>query len=197
MNVYSDSFHTALNYLKDTEVNLSNLLIMAGDFNIRDSYWDLAYPHHSYLYDNLMTVADFFNLELSSPTNIVPTRYLDTDSGSNLTIDLMFLRSSSSELTSHSILPNFQLSLDHALLTVKIDITEENINLFKYSIIKNSEEESKFIEEVVHTIKSINTNDLNNSFKLEETTIFLASRINCAWKANSKRIRIIKQSKSW
>ena len=64
---------------------------MAGDFNIRDSYWDLAYPHHSYLYDNLMTVADFFNLELSSPTNIVSTRYSDTNSGSNSTIDLMFL----------------------------------------------------------------------------------------------------------
>ena len=37
MNIYSDSSHTALKYLKDTEVNLSNLLIMTGDFNIRDS----------------------------------------------------------------------------------------------------------------------------------------------------------------
>ena len=38
MNVYSDSFYTALKYIKDTEVNLLNLLIMAGDFNIRDSF---------------------------------------------------------------------------------------------------------------------------------------------------------------
>jgi len=91
MNVYSDSSHTTLKYLKNTEINLSNLFIMAGDFNIRDSYWDPAYPYHSYLYDDLMTVADSFNLELSSPTNIAPTRYLDTDSGSNSTIDLMFL----------------------------------------------------------------------------------------------------------
>ena len=37
MNIYSDSSHTTLKYLKDTEVNLSNLLIMTGDFNIRDS----------------------------------------------------------------------------------------------------------------------------------------------------------------
>jgi len=87
--------------------------------------------------------------------------------------------------------------LDHAPLTIKIDITEENIDSFKYSIMKNSEEESKFIEEVVHAIKSINTNDLSNSFKLKETTISLASRINHAWKANSKQIRITKQSKSW
>ena len=37
MNVYSDSSHTALKYLKDTEVNIDNILVMTGDFNIRDS----------------------------------------------------------------------------------------------------------------------------------------------------------------
>ena len=34
MNVYSDSLHTALKYLKDTEVNIHNLLVITGDFNI-------------------------------------------------------------------------------------------------------------------------------------------------------------------
>jgi len=37
MNIYSDSSHSALKYLKNTEVNINNLLIMTGDFNIRDS----------------------------------------------------------------------------------------------------------------------------------------------------------------
>ena len=37
MNVYSDSSHTALKYLKDTEVNINNVLVMTRDFNIRDS----------------------------------------------------------------------------------------------------------------------------------------------------------------
>jgi len=37
MNVYSNSSHSALKYLKNTEVNIHNLLIMTGDFNIRDS----------------------------------------------------------------------------------------------------------------------------------------------------------------
>jgi len=91
MNVYSDSSHTTLKYLKDTEVNLSNLIIMAGDFNIRDSIWDLVFPHHSTFSNNLMIVANSFNLELSSPTHNVPTRYLDSDNSSNSTIDLMFL----------------------------------------------------------------------------------------------------------
>ena len=36
MNIYSNTSHSALKYLKDTEVNISNLLIMTGDFNIRN-----------------------------------------------------------------------------------------------------------------------------------------------------------------
>jgi len=37
LNVYSDSSHLALKHLKDTEVNIDNVLIMTGDFNVRDS----------------------------------------------------------------------------------------------------------------------------------------------------------------
>ena len=37
MNVYSDSSHTTLKYLKDTEVNINNIVLMIDDFNIRDS----------------------------------------------------------------------------------------------------------------------------------------------------------------
>ena len=37
LNVYSDSSHSALKYLKDTEVNINNVLLMTGDFNIRDN----------------------------------------------------------------------------------------------------------------------------------------------------------------
>ena len=37
INVYSDSSQSALKYLKNTEANITNILIMTGDFNIRDS----------------------------------------------------------------------------------------------------------------------------------------------------------------
>ena len=79
MNVYSDSSHSALKYLKDTEVNILNLLIMTSDFNIRDSIRDLSYPHYSSFSNNLMIIADSFNLELSFSTNHVPTKYLDSN----------------------------------------------------------------------------------------------------------------------
>ena len=70
MNIYSDSSHTALKYLKDTEVNINNIVLMTGDFNIRDSLWDLTFPFHSSLSDDLIIIVDSFNLALSTPTKI-------------------------------------------------------------------------------------------------------------------------------
>ena len=197
MNVYSDSSHTTLKYLKDTEVNLLNLIIIAGNFNIRDSIWDLVFPHYSTFSDNLMIIADSFNLELLSPTHNVPTRYSDSDNSSNSTIDLMFLWSGSRELNNHSIHPDLWLSSDYVLLTVSIDIIEENIILFKHSIAKNSEEKSSFIKDISHAIKNINISNLSDSNKLEEATISLASSIDHTWKANLKWVKIMKWSKSW
>ena len=197
MNIYLDSSHTTLKYLKNTEVNLSNLLIMAGDFNIRNSIWDPAFPHHLTFCDDLIIIVDSFNLELLFSTHNVPTRYLDLDSSSNSTINLIFLQSGLMELNSHSIHSDLWLSSDYALLTVLIDIAEENIVLFKYSIVKNSEEESRFIKDVSRTIKSINISNLFDSNKLEEATTSLTSRIDRVWKANLKQVNIMKQSKSW
>jgi len=186
MNIYSDSSYSALKYFKDTEVNIPNLLIMTGDFNIRDSIWDLSFPHHSAISDNLMIIADFFNLNLSFFTHHVPTRYSDTAGKSNLVIDLMFLQSSLTNLNNHSIHPDWHLSLDHALLTVSISITEENIISLKFSIVKNSEEEVSFIKDVSYTIKSIDIANLSDTNKLEEVTNTLTSKIEYVWRTNSK-----------
>ena len=37
VNMYSDSSHSVLKYLKDTEVNICNFLVITGDFNIWDN----------------------------------------------------------------------------------------------------------------------------------------------------------------
>ena len=58
----------ALKYLKNTEVNIGNILIMSGDFNIRDNSWNLNFPYHSSHSDVLFEVTDFLHLELSRPT---------------------------------------------------------------------------------------------------------------------------------
>ena len=124
MNIYSDSSHSALKYLKDTEVDLCNFLIMMGNFNIRDSLWDSSFPHHLFINDDLIILADYFDLFLSIPTNQVPTRYTDNANELNLTIDLIFIQCDSSILNNHSIHPEWHLSSDHAPLTITIPISE-------------------------------------------------------------------------
>jgi len=62
INIYSDYSQSALKYLKDTKVNIQNLLVMTGDFNIRDNLWDLLYSHHLSQSDNIFIIVDCFNL---------------------------------------------------------------------------------------------------------------------------------------
>ena len=138
MNIYSDSSHSALKYLKDTEVNIDNVLVMTGDFNIRDSLWDPSFPHHASISDDLLIIADSFNLALLSPTNSCPTRYFDMMGKANSTMDLMFLQYRSSEINQNSIHLEWRLMSDHASLSITIPIVDEVINTSKLSIQQKS-----------------------------------------------------------
>ena len=197
MNVYSDSSHSALKYLKDTEVNINNLLIMTGDFNIRDSLWDLSFPHHSSISDDLIIIADSFNLNLLILTNPTPTRYSDTEGGANSVIDLIFLHSRSNKLNNHLIHSNWHLLSNHAPLTISIPITEENIISSRLAILKNSEEEAAFVKEAIVIIKNMNTSNLMDRDKLNDIVNLLELKIEQAWDKNTKQMRIMKHFKQW
>ena len=110
VNVYSDSSQTALKYLKDTEANTNNILIITGDLNIRNSIWDPSFLYHSTCSDPLTDITNSINLCLSRLTNPVPTRYLDNQNNSNSVIHLMFLRQDLSEFNNHTIYPNIRYS---------------------------------------------------------------------------------------
>ena len=81
----------ALKYLKDTKANICNVLIITGNFNVRDSDWNLDYLFHSVYSSLLLDIVNAFNLYFSHPTHSVPTRYSDNSENSNLVINLMFL----------------------------------------------------------------------------------------------------------
>ena len=69
----NDDDYSALKYLKNTEANICNVLIMVGNFNIRDSNWDLSYSFHSSYSNILVEIVDFFDLTLSSAIQQVST----------------------------------------------------------------------------------------------------------------------------
>ena len=79
MSVYSDFSQTALKYLKDTKANICNILVMTGNFNIRNNLWDPNFAYHSIHRELLFDIADSFFLGLSVPTNCVPIRHFNND----------------------------------------------------------------------------------------------------------------------
>ena len=197
MNVYSNSFYSVIKYLKDIEINICNLLIMTGNFNIHDSLWNSSFPYHLSISNNLIIIADSFNLNLLIPSNYVPTKYSNNNNDSNSVINLMFLWCSFSKLDNHTILPNWQLTSDYVLLTITIPITEANINYQKWTIIKNSEEEKLFIKKVITSFAKLNTSNVSEILQLENIINDFANIVNSVWIKHSKVVNITKHSKSW
>jgi len=106
LNIYSDSSQSTLKYLKNTEVDLNNVLIITGNFNIRNCLWDPCFPFHSSYKNILFDIADSFQLEISKPIENFPTRYSDNDQDSNSVLDLVFLHLESIEFNTHHIHPD-------------------------------------------------------------------------------------------
>ena len=142
-------------------------------------------------------IADSFNLMLSSPTNPGPTRFSDTVGESNSVIDLMFLRNNSDKLDHHSILPDSQLSSDHAPLLIDIPICDENIHMTKFVIPPGSEQEEEFIKDVIKNFKLLDTSNIGSVERLNHISDQLGSIIVQMWSKNTKKSRISKHSKQW
>ena len=188
---------SALKYLKDTEVNISNVLIMTSDFNIRDSIWDLNYPHYSIYRDTLFDITDSFQLELSQPTEYFPTRYSDNDRNSNSVLDLVFLYLMSFEFNSHHIHPNWRLSSDHAPISIDIPIIDKHISTKQCSLITGSNKEKHFLKELTPFIKRLDISFIQSIDILKSTVHNLSINVENIWLKYSKMVNITKHSKVW
>ena len=195
MNIYSDTSHSALKYLKDTEVNIDNVLLITSGFNIRDSLWDSSFPYHSSISDDLIIIADLFNLALLILTNPGPTRFSDTAGKANSVIDLMFLHYRSRKLNQHTIHPDNHLSSNYAPLSIYIPIDEEIVCTSKLSIPQKSKQETAFVKKVISNFKNLDTSNIADMEKLENIVNYLKVIIDQAWTKNAKKLRISKYSK--
>jgi len=138
INVYSNNYQSASNYLKDTEVNLHNVLIMAGNFNIRNSDWDFSYPFYLVYNDTLLNIADLFDLKLLCSIQQIPTQCSNNANNTNLDIDLFSLQLNSIKINNYNIFLDLYYPSDYTLLNVDIFINEEVIQDKCHTIIKNS-----------------------------------------------------------
>jgi len=127
LNIYSDDHQNTLKYLKNTEVNLNNILIIIEDSNIRDNDWDPSCPYHLLYTDMLWEFADSFGLELLISINLVLIWYANNSQESNSVLDLMFLRIGLEKLNNYIKLPDIQSLLNYASLLVSITLKEEFI----------------------------------------------------------------------
>jgi len=87
----------------------------------------------------------------------------------------MFLYSISEELNHYFILPDLQGPSDHTPLSVHIIIKKEFILEEKLAIIKNSEEEKAFINNLITRLENIDIISIHDQETLEETIRKLTS----------------------
>ena len=82
--------------------------------------------------------------------------------------------------------------MDHISLSILIIIEEEHIQEKKQTIVKNSEEEKNFINELRNKLSSIDISYIFNSDVLEQITQEFATIVKDLWNKYSKLVNITK-----
>ena len=132
-----------------------------GDFNIRDSNWDLSYPHNLIHADNLLEITDLLNLEQSLPITLVSTRYIDNFNNFKSVFDLIFLRGYFKEFNSHLIFPNMRDLSDYMPLIINNTIQKKFIQEKKLFLYKGSNKERDFIIHLKSVFGNIDTTNID------------------------------------
>ena len=195
INIYSDSNQTALQVLRNNTRNIGIMIVMTGDFNIRNSDWDLNFQYHSIHTEDLMSIIDSLGLELATPINPGPTRFVDNQQDSNSVLNLVFMNPNNSGFNKHTLNPDICLPSDYVSLIIEVGIKEENIDYTFQAIKKDSKEEEAFIRDILKGIKNIDTSELKNQMDIQRCATALSTTFKDAWFIHSSTKRITKHSK--
>ena len=158
INIYSDDLHTAVNFLTREALNITNLLYMGGDFNIRDAEWDPSVSSHPAAGQSLRDLADSYSLVCSLPALSVPTHYSDISGHAN---SVIFLGINCAQVT-HCIEPDLRQPSDHAPLIVDLPIASENIQVHRKVLKQDSEEEVAFLLSVSEGLSQLDFSALDS-----------------------------------
>ena len=196
MNVYLDNLHTTVNFLIRKALNISNLLYIGKDFNIRDNEWDPSVSLHPVAGQSLRDLADFYSLVCSLPVLSVPTHYSDISGHANSVIDLIFLGINCAQVT-HCIEPDLRRPSDHAPLIVDLPIASENIQVHRKVLKQDSEEEVAFLLSVSEELSQLDFSALDSVTGLDLLSEVISGLFANCWATYAKRITVTTHSKEW
>src|SRR5215469_2670892 len=199
INVYNDHHNEALDRLTNQSLFLDHISFMAGDFNLRSRDWDPSFPgHDSPPVTRLVELGESLDLIRSLPETPLPTRYATNPEHPNTVLDLIWISDDWPGLE-HHIHPDRRATSDHAPLTIELPLKEAHVDIIRWTIPKESEEETRFLAEAIDSFRLIDLEltPLRTPEDIEHwfTTVFDA--IGASWTRLSKRSVITKWSKAW
>ena len=86
---------------------------------------------------------------------------------------------------------------NHVSLMICVPIFEKYIQTKKCTLVKDSNEEKKFINKLNNNIYEINTSNISNIVSLESSVQAITHAIESLWDQYLKTVNITKYSKSW
>jgi len=93
--------------------------------------------------------------------------------------------------------PDICKPFDYVPLTIKVGITETNIDLSFRSISKDNEKEENFIALLINGFSNINSLNITTKEKLERVFQQMANTFKESWNNYAKLKHITKHSKEW
>jgi hypothetical protein len=168
---------------------------MGGNFNCKSRIWDTHSTHDSFHANLLVKVTSSLGLSLAL-TPYLPTHFPFNRALNSSTIDLIFT-SDNFPLPPVSVLPEEQLSSDHAPIMALLPLLNVEQVLWCKTLPKDSEEELAFLNDICDGLIDLKDLPLNNELEISSLSNSFHACIFSAFEENAKNSYITCCSKPW